>query len=126
MNKAFLEGYITENTEITIRILYNYQGSQDIRSTTLSGSESAYIVADTMYNALGSAELGTYPLAGINDVPDTINKFRVYLTTPEQPFYEMALEISSDQEGARWEILRFGYDVILKTTEQQSLHKRLS
>jgi hypothetical protein len=123
---AFLEGYITENTTITIKLLYNYNGSQEERSTTLSGSESAYIVASASYNTLGSDALALDPLASTVEVTDDINKFRVYLTTTEQPFYEMSLEVSSESAGDRWELLRFGYEVVVKPAEVQSLQKKLA
>ena len=123
---AFLEGYLSENTTITIKCLYNYNGAQEERSTTLSGSDSQYIVGSAAYNALGMDALGLDPLAGTLTTTDDLNKFRVYLITSPQPFYEMSLEISSDDEGARWELLRFGYDVILKSAEVQSLQKKLA
>lgn len=122
----FLEGYITENTTITIKALYNYNGTQETRETTLSGTDTQYIVASASYYGLGMEALGSSPLGSSGEVPEEINKFRVYLCTPSQPFYEISLEISSNQEGARWEILRFGYNVSIKNAEVQSLQKKFA
>jgi len=125
-NAIFLEGYISPNTTITIRALFNYNGSQEIRQTTLAGSESAYIVSSSSYGVLGAYPLGTYPFGSTTEEQSDINKFRVYLLTPEQPFYEISLEVSSSDVGARWEILRFGYAVIMRSAEVQSLQKKLA
>ncbi len=122
----FMEGYITENTEMTIRVRYNYNGTQEVRETILSGTDTEYIVASASYYGLGMEALGLSPLASEVEVPEEINKFRVYLVTDGQPFYELSVEVSSNQEGARWEILRFGYNVNVKNAEVQSLHKSLS
>lgn len=125
-NAIFLEGYITPNTTITIKALYNYNGAQETRQTTLSGSDSDYIVSSSNYGVLGAYPLGAYPLGAMIEESDDINKFRVYLTTPEQPFYEISLEVSSDEAGSRWEILRFGYAVVMLSREVQTLQKKLS
>lgn len=125
-SSLFLEGYITENTTITIKALYNYNGVQETRETTLSGTDSQYIVSSASYYGLGMEALGLTPLASTGEVPEDINKFRVYLHTQPQPFYEISLEISSNQEGARWEILRFGYNASVKEAEVQSLQKKFA
>lgn len=122
---GFLEGFISENTPITIELLYNHNGVQEVRSTTLSGSESDFIVATADYNALGLDPLGINPLAGTLSVPEDINRFRLYFTTTAQPCYEIQLRISSSEAGARWKILRYGFDATALGTEQISLHKKL-
>lgn len=125
-SKIFVEGYISSNTSMNTKALYNYNGSQETRQATLSGSESEYIVSSANYNVFGAYPLGAYPFGGMIEESDNIDKFRMYLTTTEQPFYEISFQVSSDEEGAHWELLRFGYDVSLKPTEVQSLHKKLT
>ena len=115
----FLEGYISESTTINIKLRYNYLGTQEIRESSLAGTETDYIVKASTENILGNEVLGINPLGlPINeeDVPNELQKFRVYFTTPNVPFYEVSLEVSSDEAGSRWEILRFGYDVKLLPT----------
>lgn len=125
MGSIFLEGYITENTTITITALYNYGASQESRSTTLSGTESDYIVATSDTTGLGLYPLGEEPDASLADVPEDLQKFRIYLQTERQPFYEMSLEISSNAAGARWEVLRIGFDYTLLDVPVASLKKLL-
>lgn len=126
MSSIFLEGYISQNTTITITALYNYEGSQETRTTTLSGTDSDYIVSSGDSTGLGLYGLGGEPLGSIADVPSDLQKFRVYLQTERQPFYEMSLEISSNDAGAQWEILRIGYDFTLLDTPVASLKKLLA
>jgi len=122
----FMEGYISENTTITINVLYNYNGSQETRSTTLSGTDTDYIVASTDTTGLGLYGLGEEPLGSVSDVPDDLQKFRVYLQTSKQPFYELSVEVSSNSAGSQWDILRFGPDVTLLSTPVTSLRKQLA
>lgn len=123
---VFMEGYISENTTITINVLYNYNGSQEIRSTTLRGTDSQYIVASTDTTGLGLDGLGEEPMGSVADVPEELQKFRIYLQTSKQPFYELSVEVSSNEVGSRWDILRFGPDVTLLATPVTSLRKQLT
>jgi len=123
---VFMEGYITENTTITITVLYNYKGSQETRSTTLRGTDSQYIVASTDTTGLGLTGLGEEPMGSTADVPDDLQKFRIYLQTSKQPFYELSVEVSSNEVGSQWDILRFGPDVTLLATPVTSLRKQLA
>lgn len=123
---VFMEGYISQNTTITINVLYNYNGSQETRSTTLSGTDTQYIVASTDTTGLGLYGLGEEPLASTVDVPDELQKFRIYLQTSKQPFYELSVEVSSNEAGSRWDVLRFGTDATLLPTPVTSLRKQLA
>jgi hypothetical protein len=125
----FLEGYISENTTITIKQRYNYLGGQETRTSTLSGSEDTYIVSQSVYNVLGNDILGDNPLAIVvteDDVLTDLLKFRVYFKTSKTPYYEMSLEISSEDAGAQWELLRYGTNALLLPTPQQTLYKKLA
>jgi len=124
----FMEGYISESTTITIKERYNYMGGQEERETTLSGSEDDYIVYIPGDNVLGLLPLGVEALADYDGeaAPHDLQKFRVYLQTTHQPWYEISLEVSSNQAGARWEITRFGRDVKLLPEPVTKLRKQLA
>lgn len=122
----FMEGYITENTDITVEVLYNYYGAQESRSTVLSGTDTDVIVGVADYNLLGDGALGLDPLAGANADIDDLSKFRVYFLTPKQPFYEISIKVSSTKAGDRWEILRFGFDATVIQTPKLGIYKSLS
>ena len=126
----FLEGYIGESTTITIKERYNYIGSQETRETTLTGADSDYIVANPADNVLGQMELGSEPLGGLDteddENPNDLQKFRVYLQTPENPWYEVSLEVSSNEAGSQWEILRFAREAKLLSEPVTKLRKKLA
>lgn len=125
----FLEGFISDNTTITVRALYNYLGSQEIREGSLAGTEDDYIVGGDLFNLLGNSQLALMPLAGADvdeTAPSSLRKFRVYFTTTYQPFYELSLEISSNSVGAQWEILRFSTDAVLLPNPVTELKKKLA
>lgn len=127
----FAEGYISQNTTLNIKVMYNYQGLLETKQMSLSGTDSQYILEETSYNALGLFALGLNPLAAVtsnvnaatsNDLP----KFRVYFPIPVTPFYELSVEFSSDVAGDDWEILRFSTDAEVKAETNTNLKKSLT
>jgi len=125
-SQLFMEGYISENTSLNIRVLYNYGGTQEERSSTLSGTEADYIVGSTNFNALGLSPLGEEPLASTLETISDLQKFRMYLTTEQQAFYEISVEVSTDTAGSQWELLRFAWDTKLLPNPVTNLKKRLA
>lgn len=124
----FMEGYISENTTITIKLRYNYLGTLETKETTLSGTDEDYMISNFDFNTLGSHALGLNPLGGVvtEDTPNDLQKFRVYFQTTKTPFYELSIEVSSDEEGSRWEILRFATDAQLLPNPITKLRKALN
>jgi len=107
----FLEGYISQGTTLTITERYNYLGGDGEIATTFTGTETTYIVNSLDENVLATQPLGTQPLGltiSDNDAPNGLLKFRIYLRTSKQPFYEASFEVKSTGVGQEWEILRHG------------------
>lgn len=127
----FVEGYISQNTKLIMRLLYNYLGVTEIKTFSITGTDSDIIISDSEDNVLGMAGLGMWPLAGTlgetdSPNPDNLPKFRVYFPLKVTPFYEIAPEFSSDQEGDQWEILRFATDAELKPETYTNLKKSIT
>ena len=118
---VYVEGYINDNTSLTISLLLDEDGYTQIYSTTLSGTESDYIYNSTEYNSFGLTAFGTKRF-GSNEDYGGKKKFRVYLTKNFRPvsFYNAQIEFASDGENQQWEITSFGFKWRLDTQRRKT------
>lgn len=126
LNTYFVEGFIAENTEITFRLEYEYQGIYRKLSGTIDGSDEDIILKPATGAPLGVSPLGVAPLGAGDETPNELNKFRVYFTTNEIPFYEHSITFESDGKDQRWEILRFGPNAIQLKAIDPKIKKALT
>jgi hypothetical protein len=118
VSEAFVEIRMTENTNVTATVLYDENGVSGQSETVLDGDSSDNRFKATVYNPIGASSFGSVKLgsqvAAVN--PDT---YRFSLeVNPNQPFYNVSLQLTSDGEGQDWELVRFGWklaEVIGKT-----------
>lgn len=106
----FVEGYIDDNTELTIRLLLDDNGYTSKLSTTFDGTETQYLFATGTLNTLGTIPLGIEPL-GSNEDTSGKQKFRIFLNKNLRriPFFTAQLEFSSSGSNQQWEIIRYGF-----------------
>ena len=112
MDSIFVEGYITDNTTLTISLLLDENGFTQVYTTEFEGTETDYIFDSPSYNVFGFQPFGTERF-GSNDDFSGIRKFRVYLNKDFRPdvFYNAQLEFASDGENQQWEVTRYGFSV---------------
>lgn len=110
IDNVFVEGYLTENTNLTISLLLDENGNKQIFSTEFSGDETTYLYDSPEYNVFGFEPFGVERF-GSNQADDGRTKFRVYLNKDLRrvPFYTAQIEFASDGEAQSWEIDRFGF-----------------
>ena len=110
IENVYVEGYISQNTDLTISLLLDEDGFTQTYSTTLKGTESAYIYDSTEYNVFGFSPFGTKRF-GSDDASVIRKKFRVYLGKEMRqiPSYTAQLEFASEGENQQWEITNFGF-----------------
>ena len=102
----YVEGLISQPTEIDVTIRYDEDGSRSEVTKTISGTGS--YVTETPVNALGINELGIEPLAGTTSDASDLNKFRVYLTLPaDASLFNMDIIFRSTTTGGRWKITNY-------------------
>ena len=102
----FLEGYIAQNTTLTISLLTDEDGYTETFSHDITGTDENIIYNSTSFNTIGLSPFGTERF-GSRDVSGK-KKFRVYFSEfrPE-PFYMSQLDFSSDGIAQSWEILNY-------------------
>jgi hypothetical protein len=120
----YSEGYITENTDLTLTINYDYQGFTQITEKTIEGDDSAILFGtpDTD-TSLGTESLGSEPLGGGGSDEEEVlpPKFRVISTMTKQDFYEVQFQYSSYGIDQQWELLAFGPATSLSTADAVSI-----
>lgn len=117
---VFIEGYISDDTDLTISLLLDENGYTQTYQTVFEGTETSYLYDAPEYNVFGFKPFGTDRF-GTNDDFSGKKKFRVYLNKDFRrvPFYSAQLEFASDQEAASWEITRFGF-LVRETSQSQN------
>jgi hypothetical protein len=120
MDSVFVEGYISENTILTVSLLFDEDGSTQKFSTTINGAtDTNFIFSDAPYNIFGLQPFG-YMRFGSSD-QSNLKKFRVYLSKDFRayPFYNAQIEFASESDGQQWEVTAFGFRVRGSTVEEK-------
>jgi len=111
------ELYMSESTEVTSRVLYDYKGATDIREFVLKGSENDFRFAPRATASLGANPLGSQPLGSFSDENgdeiQTLSKYRFIDTTTVKDFYERQREFESESPDCHVEIIAWGENVSL-------------
>lgn len=120
MDSVYIEGYISENTELTISLLLDEDGYTQQFTTTLDGaSDTQFLYASSPFNIFGLHPFG-FLRFGSSDTTGK-KKFRVYLSKDFRayPFYNAQIEFGSDSSGQSWEITNFGFKVRASTVQEK-------
>lgn len=112
LDAVFVEGYIDDNTALTIRLLLDDNGFTETLSTTFLGTETAFLFDTDVINTFGLTPFGTQPFGSSIDVGGSDRKkFRIYLNLNLRrvPFFTAQLEFLSSGSNQNWEVLRYGF-----------------
>ena len=107
---VYLEIYMTEGTEVTAAILYDEDGYSGQETYILRADEDTNMKFNANeYNPFGFSAFGTQRFGSNPDVSGA-KKYRYLLELKGNiEFYTIALQLSSDQVGAIFEPVRFGW-----------------
>jgi len=121
----YTEGYIRQNTKLTLKLYYEYRGAETIKSYTIDGNDEDIIFKNTEDASLGKISLGKNPLGntGSSDESDTLNKFRQINQIVKSDFYEVQVSYESNSIDYQWELLGFGGNVKPSTSKPISIKK---
>jgi hypothetical protein len=111
----YSEFYISSNTDLTLKLYYEYQGADGVYTDIMKGTDD-FTIMDTSGGGLGKENLGKQKLAG-NAPTDDMKKYRKIKTQAEKDFYELLPEYSSNGIDQRWAILAYGPNVALSEND---------
>lgn len=110
-NEVAVELYLSRNTVVTERILYDYKGATDVREFEIDGSDESITFAPNDSAGLGKDKLGNAPLGGtLNDIDDLV-KARAIDGTGHKDFFERQRIFESESLDCRFEIIAYGENV---------------
>lgn len=112
IDNLFVEGYISQNTTLTITLFLDEDGYTESFLTDFSGDETDYIYNSDTSNVFGLTPFGAYRF-GSYDVANNKKKFRMYLNKDFRalPFYNLQVDFSSEGINDQWEVTAFGFHV---------------
>lgn len=122
-DKTYIEGYMTEGTELDAFILYDYQGSKDIQNVVVNSTDHlAKFYSGVNSPSIGDSSLGDNPLGdGIIDDPtdqELLPKFRAICDTNIQNIFEYQIVVYSSTLDSRWEIICLGTNAKMSANQQ--------
>lgn len=111
--KAYVEGYINSNTDLTFTLTYELDGCMTVKTFTLSGDDNQFVCISTGEGSLGKVPLGKQKLGGdqINSINGLPPKFRWFPTFTNTDFFEVSPSFSVLGTDNRAELLAFGLAV---------------
>lgn len=123
MTEWYTEGYISSNTDLNVRILRDYEGSEGVQTYVIAGEDDRIIFDLTSDGSLGKQSLGKRSLAGRGATQDQIlpPKFRHIKGLTGEDFYEMQVEYSTNDIDQVWEIIATGTDAELSASNNASI-----
>lgn len=126
----YVEGIISKDTTLTVKVNFEYNGYESVVQGTISGTDTQYLLSPIGPGGLGTEPLGTEPLGASGTEEEEIDepsRFRVYFTLPEFPFYEASVTFESDGVAQDWGILRYGMNAEMQNQPYKpSLTKKLT
>lgn len=124
LDNFYVEGYISDNTTLTISLLYDEDGDTQTFTTEFAGTEESFIFNAPEFNLFGFHPFG-FERFGSSDASNN-NKFRIYLNKNLRrvPFYNLQVEFASDGVGQDWEVTSYGFSIKQSTQpEDRDLYR---
>lgn len=107
-NKYFTELYLSQNAQISHKILYEYLGAKGIQEFTYKGTDTDNLFTPNPSASLGVNALGTSPLGGyINEITNFF-KYRRFKPITPVDFYEYQVRYEMETIDAQFQILAHG------------------
>lgn len=108
-NEIWVEGYIKQNTDLSVTIAGDLDICQNTQTVVINGNDSQYVCYGNGGGSLGADNLGSKPLGGTftntNDLPAWFHVVRTY---PQVPSYLEQISFTSKGVDLQWELITYG------------------
>ena len=122
-DEYFNEGYISANTQLTARINYEFEGSEQQLEHIIDGSDSQIIFESLISAAFGDNPMGDAPMGFFPAETSQLPKFRRIIELPPIPFHEYQMVFETTGQDEQWEILAQGPAARLSKLQPTSIKK---
>ena len=119
-DRYYVEFFMTANTTILQRLLYEYLASKTIKEYQYIGTETDYTLVPSDNASLGVNSLGVNPLGATITAPEDLLKYRRFKKVPAQDFFEYQAQYECDSEDASFYIVCQGANV--KESKSSATH----
>lgn len=113
MDELAIEGYISSNTNIMVKVRYEFDGFEQELEKTIDGSNDDILFQAENLGGLGDNPLGDVPLGDVENQESVLPKFKVIFDLQPMDFTEMQIGFETDSTDPQWEILAFGANVTI-------------
>lgn len=112
-NEIFVEGYIKQNTQLSVTVNGDLDNFQTSQTKIIDGNDSTIVAFGSTAGSLGTSSLGTLPLGG-GIAQDTVLPawFHTVKTYTQVPCYLENVSFVSKGVDLQWELLTFGTNSI--------------
>jgi len=111
IDSSFIEIKMLENSVVTATLLFDVDGYTMQKEYVLEGSRTNSLLQGAVYNPFGASAFGTQKF-GSNEQQDQLKRYIFELeVNPNQRFYSLSLQLSSEDENSDFELVRYGYRV---------------
>lgn len=109
-DEIYVEGYIKQNTVITVAVSGDLDAFTTTQTRTINGSDNSIVAYGSGGGAIGTNPLGNQPLGGTQTImTNTLPAwFHVIKTYPEVPAYLEQITFSTNGVDLQWELISFG------------------
>lgn len=117
------ELYMSENTNVTNRVVYDYKGATDVREFEIRGDDTAIKFSPRVGGGFGFDPLGQEPLGSLGAAIDDLSKYRVVDMTSPQDFFERQRVFISEGVDIRFAVIAYGENVELSENIPNSIKR---
>jgi len=124
-DQIYIEIKMNENSTPTLTVLYDENGITQQEEFVLRGTDADNQFDDTEYNPFGASKFGSKKI-GSNPTPTGMPKYRYCLElNPNTEFFNIAIQLSTEEEGQDFELIRYGYRLIEIQQEFERKYKKI-
>lgn len=107
------ELYMSENTNVTNKIIYDYEGATAVKEFEIRGDDVSIQFKPVSAGGLGSAPLGSIPFGSLSTPVNDLSKIRVINTTPMQDFFESQRVFIAEGIDIRLAVIAMGTNAVI-------------
>lgn len=108
LDELATELYMSENTVVTNKIVYDYKGATAVKDFEIRGDDDATRFTPQDAGGLGFAPLGSEPLGSLATGIDDLSKYRVVDMTSATNFFERQRVFQASGIDIRFAVIAFG------------------
>lgn len=122
-DEFFVEGEVTGNAQPTLTLKYDFDGTTQIITETIDGSDEDILEGAIGINSLAQTSLADNPLAGLLTPPENARRFHVVFEEAREDYFGIQDVYSSNDVDLYWAITARGPNSTLSPRRPIQIHK---